>query len=314
MPQLQQTIQTLNSQIPQGKIAGSKGHKDLLFKQFKPSHLAPQGFTTLANIDKMKDFITKFANSETVQKEAGDVSDFKEWLTGMQFESISQKALDQLIEMTQVAEERSKIALIDLIRILFQYEGSVAHILYKHWETFDLSIFQYLLCLDIKDPDNKVIHNYHLVSLKMLGNIYQTNTGLEYFQNNEEASQAVLDFCSYSLTSVNPKTVFTAAVVVFNHVLTFKGDITQVNSQLQNLIQTSIEVLSEAGSAKGLQDNDAITALLLAETRMLYKNDKLTKAVQGELKDKFEQTHSQLRQRVVTNNIKEAVDDLLQLI
>lgn len=74
--------------------------------------------------------------------------------------------------MVSVAEERSKIALIDLMRLLFQFEGSAAHILYKHWETFDISIFEYLKCIDIKDPNNKVLHNYHLISLKMLGNIY----------------------------------------------------------------------------------------------------------------------------------------------
>lgn len=90
--------------------------------------------------------------------------------------------------MVGVAEERSKIALIDLIRILLQYEGSTAHILYKHWETFDLTIFQYLLCLDIKDVSNKVLHNYHLVSLKMLGNIYQTAVGVEFLLD-ETASQ-----------------------------------------------------------------------------------------------------------------------------
>jgi len=86
--------------------------------------------------------------------------------------------------MVGIAEERSKIALIDLMRLLFQYEGSAAHILYKHWETFDLSIFQYLLCVDIKDPNAKIVHNYHLVSLKMLGNIYQTSSGLDFIMED----------------------------------------------------------------------------------------------------------------------------------
>ena len=125
-------------------------------------------------MDKMKDFIGKFVNSETVTKEVGEVVAFKEWMAGFQLDKISFKAIDDLIEMVAVAEERSKIALIDLIRLLFQHEGPTNHVLRKHWETFDISIFQYLLCLDIKDPSNKVVHNYHLVSLKMLGNIFQT--------------------------------------------------------------------------------------------------------------------------------------------
>ena len=69
------------------------------------------------------------------------MSNFKNWLVEFKFESISQEALNELISMVEVAEERSKIALIDLVRLLFQYEGSAAHVLYKHWETFDISIF-----------------------------------------------------------------------------------------------------------------------------------------------------------------------------
>jgi hypothetical protein len=37
--------------------------------------------------------------------------------------------------------------------------------------------------MDIKDASNKVIHNYHLVSLKMLGNIYQTTSGIEFIMD-----------------------------------------------------------------------------------------------------------------------------------
>ena len=101
----------------------------MVFKQFKPTHLAPQGFTAMGNVEKMKEFIEKFVNSETVQKECSDVSNFKEWLKEFKFDKISQKAIDELIDMVGVAEERSKIALIDLLRILLQYEGSTAHIL-----------------------------------------------------------------------------------------------------------------------------------------------------------------------------------------
>lgn len=100
-------------------MVGAKSHNQMAFKQFKPTHLAPQGFTTLANVDKMKEFIEKFTNSETVKKEVGEVPNFKEWLVEFKFDSISQKAIDELVEMVGAAEERSKIALIDLLRILF---------------------------------------------------------------------------------------------------------------------------------------------------------------------------------------------------
>jgi hypothetical protein len=102
----------------------------------------------------------------------GPVENFSKWLQVFSLEDCPQEALNELIQMLEVAEDRSKIALIDLLRLLFQHEGQAAHILYKHWETFDITIFQYLQCMDIKDPENKVIHNYHLICLKMLGNIY----------------------------------------------------------------------------------------------------------------------------------------------
>jgi hypothetical protein len=38
-------------------ILGAKGHDQMRFKQFKPTHLAPQGFTAMGNVEKMKEFI-----------------------------------------------------------------------------------------------------------------------------------------------------------------------------------------------------------------------------------------------------------------
>ena len=80
----------------------------------------------------------------------------------------------QLAQLCEAAEERTKIALIDLVRLLFQFEVPTGHVVYNLWDSFDMTIFQYLRCVDIKDPAEKVLHNYHLVSLKMLGNLYQT--------------------------------------------------------------------------------------------------------------------------------------------
>ena len=111
-------------------------------------------------------------DSESVKKEVGEVETFKKWLGCFELESIPSKAIDELIELLNAAEDKSKIALMDLIRLLLTFEHSTAHILHKHWETFEITIFQYLLCFDLNDTENKVMHNYHLVSLKMLGNLY----------------------------------------------------------------------------------------------------------------------------------------------
>lgn len=153
--------------------------------------MAPVRYDAQTNMDKMKQFIAKFVDSAAVTKEVGEVPNFKAWLQEFKLDSISQAAIGELIQLIAAAEERTKIALIDLARLLMLHEPSAAHILYKHWETFDLSIFQYLLCVDIKDASNKVIHNYHLVSLKMLSNIYQTQSGRDFVAQSEHSEAVV---------------------------------------------------------------------------------------------------------------------------
>jgi hypothetical protein len=44
-------------------------HKNLNYKQFRPMNLAPQGFTSMSNIEKMREFITNFVKTPEVQKE-----------------------------------------------------------------------------------------------------------------------------------------------------------------------------------------------------------------------------------------------------
>jgi len=83
--------------VPQGAVARASAHDQLTFKQFRPTHLKPQTFNTLANVDKMKQFIEKFAQSETVKKEVGSVENFQKWLETFNFEEIPYKAIDELI-------------------------------------------------------------------------------------------------------------------------------------------------------------------------------------------------------------------------
>lgn len=287
-------------------MVGAHTHEKLEFKVFRPNHLAPVRFDAQTNMDKMKEFIAKFVNSETVTKEVGEVANFKAWLPGFQFDNIPQAAIGELIEMVAAAEEKTKIALIDLTRLLMLHEAPAAHILYKHWETFDISIFQYLLCCDITDPKNKVIHNYHLVSLKMLGNIYQTPSGRD-FVGEADHSEQVIKFCEYSFKSANPRTVFAAAVLLFSHVLTFKGDFRSINAALQGALSGIIETLPST------TDTEALGAMLLCEIRILYKNaDNLTWALAS--KDKILKVHDALRNKIADDQIKNSIDDLYELI
>ena len=87
----------------------------------------------MANLDKMKQHIETFSNSETVQKEVGKIPNFEQWLKIFSLEDIPQSAIDELFQMLEVAEEKSKIALIDLLRLIMLYEAPAAHILNKHW-------------------------------------------------------------------------------------------------------------------------------------------------------------------------------------
>lgn len=81
--------------------------------------MAPSLYNTMANVDKMKQFIEKFTDSDTVKNEVGPVENFKKWMQTFSFEDIPFEAIDELMEMVQVAEEKSKIALIDLCRLIF---------------------------------------------------------------------------------------------------------------------------------------------------------------------------------------------------
>ena len=107
--------------------------------------------------------------------------------------------------------------------------------------------------------------------------------------------------------SCNPKTVFTAAVVLFNHVLTYKGEIKALTNGLSKALQTILETLSRVTEA------DSLTALLLAETRIIYKNPDMLAVVMG-YKDKFVKVHSDLKAKTQDNNVKQSIEDALSLI
>ena len=160
--------------------------------------------------------------------------------------------------------------------------------------------------MDIKDPNNKVIHNYHLVCLKMLGNIFQTQTGLDFIMEKEPATQ-LIQFCEYSLQSKNPKTVFRAAVVVFNLVLTYKRDFASINGALESYLKAVIENLGD------MTESESILAVVLSEVRIIYKNGPLLNCA-IENKDKLLQMHNQVRGKTQDSNVKQVIEDLYQLL
>lgn len=87
----------------------------------------------MALLDKMKEFVLKFAESEEIKKEVASTEHMKKWLTTFKLENMPREAIDELFSMVEVAEDKNKIALIDLVRLILMYEHSAAHVLNKHW-------------------------------------------------------------------------------------------------------------------------------------------------------------------------------------
>lgn len=101
----------------------------------------------------------------------------------------------------------------------------------------------------------------------MLGNIYQTESGKEFMQG-EEVSSSLSNFCIYSFDSCNPKVVFTAAVVLFNHILCFKREKSLLFNDLQNALTKINNIIIEPN----MTDQEALMGILLCECRILYEN------------------------------------------
>lgn len=87
----------------------------------------------MANIEKMKEFVLNFSKSEEVKKEVGETEHLQKWLVGFKLENMPREAIDELVSIIEIAEDKFKIALIDLLRLLMVYEHTAAHILNKHF-------------------------------------------------------------------------------------------------------------------------------------------------------------------------------------
>ncbi len=95
-------------------------------------------------LDKMKEFVTNFAKSPETLKEVKSTTNIVAWLDGFKLERVPNEALDELMQLVEIAEDKNKIALIDLIRLLLCHEANAAYILHKHWQTIEISIFGYI--------------------------------------------------------------------------------------------------------------------------------------------------------------------------
>ena len=158
----------------------------LTYKQFKPMNKLPVSFGAKGHIDKMKQFIKNFAT--TSASEVASTTHVMQWIeTSFDIEAIPREAIDELVELAEVAEDKSKIAIIDLFRLLILKDTQAEYILTRHWDLIEVCIIGYLSAQNLSDTEAKVIQNYHQMSLKLLVNVFTTSQGRAVMSDIERA-------------------------------------------------------------------------------------------------------------------------------
>ena len=68
-----------------------------------------------------------------------------QWIdASFDLEAIPKEAIDELRELAEVAEDKNKIALVDLFRLLILKDAQADYILQAHWELIDVCVIGYL--------------------------------------------------------------------------------------------------------------------------------------------------------------------------
>ena len=114
-------------------------HSWSTFKQFKPSNTKPVGFTQAAQLDKMKEFLTKLVSQSTER-----VNSLQQWLRSFNVESMVKEAIDHIMSLAQSAVDNQRNALADLMRLLVLSEAHAEYIFGVHWDFIDNSVFDYI--------------------------------------------------------------------------------------------------------------------------------------------------------------------------
>ena len=126
----------------------SSNHASLQFKQFKPMNKLPTTFAARGQMDKMKQFIKNFATRSAT--EVSSTTNVMQWIDGtFDIEAVPDTAINELRELAEVAEDKNKIALIDLFRLMILKENQAELILNNHWELIEVCVIGYLLAQDM---------------------------------------------------------------------------------------------------------------------------------------------------------------------
>lgn len=88
-------------------------------------------------------------------------------------------AVNELIDVfqAQTTEDKHRMALVDLLRLLVLKDNTANYILGKHWGFIKTSIMDHLMKQDLTNAMDKTLHNFHYLSLKFLTNCLCTDLG-----------------------------------------------------------------------------------------------------------------------------------------
>jgi len=81
-----------------------------------------------------------------------------QWIdSGFNVEAIPKQAIDELSELAKVAQDKNKIAVADLLRLLVLKGDACEYILTRHWGMLSDTILTFLQKQNLSDPNAKIV-------------------------------------------------------------------------------------------------------------------------------------------------------------
>ena len=81
-----------------------------------------------------------------------------QWIeSGFNIDGIPRQAIDELCQLAKVAEDKSKIAISDLFRLLVLKDTQAEYILTQHWSFIKACIIDFLQQQNLSDAEAKTI-------------------------------------------------------------------------------------------------------------------------------------------------------------
>lgn len=158
------------------------------FIQFKPMNLKPMMYEDTKAVETIKKFLQNLVSQS---KSELKLDNFSQWLETFNTKVISKPAMDELVQLAEIAEDKNKIAVFDCMRLLILNPDCAEYIVGHHWELIELLVIGYMASQDLKNKEDKIIHNYHLGCLKMLANIYNTDAGKHAITVKDKSLQLI---------------------------------------------------------------------------------------------------------------------------